>query len=392
VTGKIVQPCAHYLVPGAAVHYLFGEGVPFVLTAGSLKDGYPLLSIVTSEDSHRIGNHELSDLTRQARHLLHDPPGRLVDPTNRPQIHVGDPNFAHCIWNEYPALLALLDHAPDVECHLSHDPMGILKKTSTTRGIPCTQVKNRAAKCGWSTAPIVVPGSVFCGSIAMAAAHKVLDLPPLAAPDTAPKIWLTIRDRGRTMENQEAFLCNVIQAFYDRDPNTTFLLDGFSNPMDLAGALYDALRSKFSVRIAQANTIAARITSRLAMANITDITGSSLHAALAEISRCSCFVSHAGTMQLKPAWFYPIPGIIHGNRASLSPGALRWAAQMVEGSIAPAGITPDIVQDTEVRGLPVRNDRNRDYVVTDVSRATAQVLAHYDATRTLASRPMTAAG
>jgi len=390
-SGKVVQPCAHYLMPGAGVHYLFGGTAPFVLTAGSLQDGYPLLSIATADGQYRIGKRQPADLTQQARRLLHDPRCIPVDPSRRPQLHIGDANFAHCIWNEYPALLALLDHAPDVECHLSHDPLGVLRTTCATRNIPIIGLTNRAAARGWSVAPVVMPGSILCGSTALATVHRMLTLPAQAPPEDSPRIWLTIRDSGRTLENQDAFLCAVIRAFYTRDRNTTFVLDGFSRPMDLAGVPYDALRPKFSARIAQADAIAARIMSRLPMANITNVTGSPLRTALAEVSRCAFYVSHAGTMQHKPAWFYPIPGIIHGNRTSLSPAALRWAAQMVEGSIAPAGITPDIVQDTEVRGLPVHNDRNKDYVVTDVPRATAEVLAHFDATRAVGPSPMTAA-
>lgn len=386
-SGKPILPIAHYLIPRTGVFYCFGGDVPFALLAGSLKDGYPLVCLVTRAGIFWSGKDRPDDLARQAQSLLTDAPPIRVDQAQKPQVHIGHPNFAHCIWNEFPALLALLDHQPDIACRISFDPLGVLRQSCGK----LTVMDDAPIVAGWSKAPVVLPGSTFCNATALETAHQRLGLPLRVPPgDRAPRIWLTIRDSGRTMENQEAFLCTVIQAFHDRDAKTTFLLDGFSSPMDYSSPCYDPMRPSFTERIRAANDIAGRIMARLPGIQIANLTGASLRRAFGEISRCSFYVSHAGTMQHKPAWFYSIPGIIHGNRASLSPGALKWAGQMVKGSIPPAGLSPDIVRDTQVRGLPVHNDRNRDYIVTDLDTAAAQVLAHFDTTR--AVNPMIAAG
>jgi hypothetical protein len=115
--------------------------------------------------------------------------------------------------------------------------------------------------------------------------------------------------------------------------------------------------------------------------DIRDMTGVPLDQSLRALSTCRFYVAHAGSMQHKCAWFYPLPGIIHGNRASLSPGALRWNAQQVAETVEPRGIGPEMLRDTVVRGLPAQNDRNRDYVITDIPQAVAAVLRAYEASR-----------
>jgi hypothetical protein len=96
-------------------------------------------------------------------------------------------------------------------------------------------------------------------------------------------------------------------------------------------------------------------------------------------------------MQHKCAWLSGIPGMIHGNRAALRPAALRWNAAQMGGSLAPVGLSSDLVTDCDVRGLPRENERNRDYLITDVPRAAAEVVAAYAAVRTAAVRTSTPA-
>lgn len=387
-TGRTVLPDAHYLMPGAGVQYRFGGPQPFILTAGSLKDGFPLLAIVTRETVHWACDGGPRDLVDHAQSLLQGPPPMPVDPTRAPQVHLGNPNFAHVIWNEFPALLELLRYKSRARFRIAFDPLGILQRACDNSGKRCSRVSNRAAFRGWSDAPVLMPGSTFCSADAMTHAHHLLALPPRMYPKGPPRIWITMRDRGRTMENQEEFLRNVIRRFHTRDPETEFLLDGFSCPEDLAMPLYDPMRKGFAARIAGAKSISARLEQALPEAHIIDMTGRPIGKALTEIASCSFYVSHAGTMQHKAAWFYPLQGFMHGNTASLSPAALRWTAQMTEGAIPPVGLWPEGVQDTAVRGAFARNERNRDYIVTDIADAASRVLAAFDAAQVRAATPM----
>ncbi|MDF1726213.1 MAG: hypothetical protein P1U53_00555 [Sulfitobacter sp.] len=376
-TGQRRNPEAHYLLPGAGVIYRFGGSSPFMAVAASLKDGFPLLCLATDKAIHWAARQERADLAQLAQELLEEVP-ESVDPGARPSLHIGDPNFAHCLWNEFPALHAL--QQTDAQLHIHFDPLDLLGPYAAERGFFTRQITNRAACKGWQTAPTAHLGAIHCATPARSAAARLIGLPP-AHPSGL--VWISLRDRGRTAENQVDFIIAAIRALAKRDPTTRFCLDGFSTPLDLDRPLYDPLRHAFAARSEGGRAIAAEIAAALPGYPIKDFTGEDLHRALRTLRRCAFYISHPGTMQHKPAWLTPLPGIIHGNRASLSPGALRWNAGMIAGTLQPAGLSPDLIEDTRVRGAAAANDRNRDYRITDIPGAVKEVLAHLDRTDAL---------
>ncbi|NNE51840.1 MAG: hypothetical protein HKN30_05495 [Sulfitobacter sp.] len=377
-TGKACTPVAHYLLPGQGVFYLFEGAAPFVVIAASLKDGFPLLCLATEDDVFWTGRPERTDLVAQAQSLLQRPPGQFIDPEQGPVVHIGDPNFAHCLWNEFPALNALSKRNHSARIAVHFDPLGILTRHCEVFAHEYRLADNRQALRGWSTAPVTMIGSTFCDTAARNAALALMGLQQPEKDPHTPRIWITLRDRGRTMENQLEFHHALITALSARHPRAQFLLDGFSTPADLDRPLYDSLRERFAARIAGGQKIARALMQNLPKVPIRDLTGMPLDQALSAAAGCHFYVAHAGTMQHKPAWLFPVRGIVHGNRASLSHGALTWCASMVAGSLSPAGLSQEIIQDSAVRGLPTLNDRNRDYFVTDIPRAVDEVLAHFE--------------
>lgn len=366
-TGAPSSPDAHYVMPGSGVLYYFGGPQPFIIAAASLKDGFPLLCLITDNDVVWAEKPERQDLIPLARHLLASGPDLLVQRDAKPNVVIGDPNFAHFMWNEFPALLEALTHTDDFSIDLRFDPLGIMHPIAGETGLALKHMTSPTQGRGWALHPAVSLGSTACGPVAKA---KLMDLMHL--PDQhkkSPRIWISIRDQGRTMENQFEFLRALVAAQSTRVPETAFFFDGFSTPMDMNREIYGTLRPKFANRIIGAASIFADLTAALPNAQMTSLTGQSLHAALCTISTCDFYVSHTGTMQHKAAWFYPLPGLQHGNQTSLSPAALRWAAQMVDGAVAPGGLPVDLIQDTKVHGLPIQNTRNKDYIVTDIDAA-----------------------
>jgi hypothetical protein len=375
-TGTPCRPLAHYVLPGSGVLYYFKTTMPFIVMAASLKDGFPLLCAITSDNALWTGKPERTDLIALAQQLLNTTPAPMMNEALKPRITLGDPNFAHFMWNEFPALFEAIKHTRDFSINLRFDPLGVMQGFAHQARLPVTKMTAPAEGKGWSEHPAVCLGSSVCGTSAKATLMTLMNLPEQRR--TKQRIWLSVRDQGRTMENQAAFLSALIAALYARNPKTEFLLDGFSAPMDVNRKIYDALRPKFAARIQGARKITAQLISDHSNARIKDMTGRSLNTALHAISTCDFYVCHAGTMQHKPAWFYPLHGLQHGNHASLSPGALRWPAQMVAETHAPSGLPTNLVQDTYVSGLPVQNDRNRDYIITDVPAAVQGVLDQID--------------
>jgi hypothetical protein len=376
-TGILRQPSAHFVLPGSGILYHFDGPERFILLAASLKDGFPILCMITADNVIWTSKKERANLIPLARRMLTTEPTTKVTHSLRPYITIGDPNFAHFIWNEFPALFEAVQHTRNFDINLRFDPLGITEGFARQTGSTVSQDATAFQGKAWSRRPTVCLGSTFCNASAKNAAMALMGLP--ARCISKPRLWITIRDQGRTMENQTAFLSALITTQTARAPDTEFLIDGFSTPMDMNRSIYDALHSKFAARIKGAQKIVSNLKSKHPNTHIRDMTGQPLNAALCAISTCSFYVSHAGTMQHKPAWFYPLNGLQRGNHASMSPAALRWSAQMVSGAKPPAGLDCDLIQDTDVSGLPIHNDRNKDYFVTDIPAAVRSVLDQMDA-------------
>lgn len=384
-TGRPSSPDAHYVLPGSGVLYYFGGSHPFIIAAASLKDGFPLLCLITDADVLWTDKPERHDLIPLARQLLASDPDVLVQPDAQPRAMMGDPNFAHFMWNEFPAVFEAIKHTDGFTIDLRFDPLGIMQRFAHETGLALNHMISPTQGRGWTTQPTVSLGSTACGPVAKAKLMDMMDLPPQRK--TSPRIWISVRDQGRTMENQLEFLRALIAAQSARAPETKFFFDGFSAPMDMSRQIYGALRPRFADRIIGAQSVIADLTAALPNLRMADMTGQPLHTALTTISTCDFYVSHTGTMQHKAAWFYPLSGLQHGNHASLSPAALRWAAQMVDGALPPNGLPVALIKDTEVRGLPTQNARNKDYVVTDIDAAVQIALDQIAAST--ATRPAT---
>lgn len=231
---------------------------------------------------------------------------------------------------------------------------------------------------GWQSRPTLVHGSVFCDGNAKTELMELIGLPLSWSPSPEPKIYMTVREKGRTPEDQVEVLALIINKLLDCCPNAVFLLDGFSLPQDFARPIYDPVRLSFEERISGAQRLIGQISEALPRkqcAQLRDLTGMTLIDSVHEIASCHAYLCHAGTMQHKPGWFYSLPGVQHGNRASISTGSLRWTASMVEGAMVPEAVASNFVEDLGFTGTLQSNPRNRDYRLTDREAAVEDIFA-----------------
>lgn len=369
-TGALCSAQAHFYAPPHGCLYWFDAEEPFCVIADSLRLGCPVLALVTAHNVYPVASSEGSPLIERARLLLKEKsrPERYIDSKARPLVCLGHPNFAHFAWNEFPGLWYLAGSGAAFDVQVLYDPLQLVEPFCTARNLNCSHIDDVESVQGWQERPIVIPGSVYCTADVKHDILALMGLPIEYHPTSEPRIYLSIRETGRTLKNQATILAGLANRLLDDMPNATLVLDGFSLPLDFDRPVYDRLRPTFETRIAGAKRIIASLVEALPAArraHLKDITGVSLKEALWEIACCHAYVTHAGTMQHKAGWFYPLPGILHGNQASITPASLRWTASMMEGAIAPEGVDPALVEDQTVQGMPRDNTRNRDYSFRD---------------------------
>lgn len=380
-TGRLCTAEAVLHAPHNGCLYWFrGQVAPFCVIAASVRLGCPILSLVVDGHAYPVADREQSPLISDALALLErgETPPVLLDPTARPIVCLGHINFAHHVWNEFPGLWHL--HAQvgaSFDVDNLYDPLGNIAAFCDAQSLALQSSDSVAAMRGWRSVPTVIPGSVYCDNTVKSDLLALLDLPPHWQPADPPRLYVTMRETGRTLENQAHLLARIVSDVMQACPQAQVVCDGFSVPVDFERAVYDGQRSGFAKRIATAQALIADVRACLPQAQqsrLRDITGLDLIESLREITLCRAYLSHTGTMQHKPGWFYPLPGVQHGNTASLLPASLKWTASMMAGAVPPLGVPSALVEDLDVSGNMRANSRNRDYRFSDPDAVIADIV------------------
>ena len=363
-----------------------------MLVSSSLRAGNPLLALVTRRGRTAVSHEEPNKLVDLGHEMLRDgaEPPRRIDRSRRPLVVAGHINFAHLVWNEFPALHTLRHLAGGFEVSIPFDPLGLIESFCVEHDVPY-ELMARQGHDVWEPRPAVNPGAVLCGVEAMRDARRHISRTPVPQlPAHTPRFYVSVRERGRTMVNQTEFLIALTRGMLRAYPGAMVVLDGFSLPVDFTREAYDDYRHRFDEREAGARRIVGAVRAALPAAlaaRVLDITGLPLTAALQVISTCHYYVTHSGTMQHKAGWFFPLPGTMHGNLSSSTPAALRWHAAPVDEAAVPRGLPAELLQDLDVTDMPNIVDRNRDYRLMDVNAAVDAVLADVHEAFGTTSRP-----
>lgn len=386
-TGQALSPVAVFADPAAWTIFWFRDRSDFAVLTGPLHFGFPLAQVIWAGGERLIetfGGFASSPLAPTAQQLLADgraPP--VVIASDAPTlVYIGNSNFAHFMWNEYAALEQAIGATHKVEVNVLHDPLGIAQEFLSGCQQPHAMIETLGSHRRWHDRMVLPVAVMHLGQDQKDRLLRMCIPAPMPRA-TVPTIYVTVRDRGRTITRQAEFLSRLFPAILSRFPQSRIVTDGFTYPADIGRTIYAGLRPIFDRRCQGALAVLEAATRDLPepmRGRMTDITGQGMREALAVIGTCTHYVAHAGTSQHKIGWFYGVPGTMHGNRASITPAALRWYAAQVAGSLAPVAPSVELIEDSDRIDLPNEVDRNRDYDFTDPDRVIAGILDHIAAT------------
>lgn len=386
-TGQALSPVAVFAWPATSTIYWFRDRTDFALLTGPLHLGFPLARVIWTGTERRLeGFDDLADdpLAPTAHQLLahRSAPPTVICDTSRVRIYIGNSNFAHFMWNEFAALEPVTRAAFPVEVQVLHDPLGAAQAFLTQQGQPFTLADKPGVNVKWHDSMVLPVAVTHLGQDAKDRLLRIC-LPRPAPRAGGPTVYVTLRDRGRTIARQAEFMARLFPAILGRFARARIITDGFTYPTDIDRPIYAGLRPDFDRRCQGARAILDKATRDLPpdqRARMADITGRTMQDALPVIASCTYYVAHAGSSQHKIGWFFGVPGTMHGNRTSITPAALRWQGAQVAGSVAPVAPPVDLIEDRDRIDLPNRVDRNRDYDFTDPDRVIAGILDHIAAT------------
>lgn len=386
---------------GQLAYFFPGQENLWLLTPErQFKAGYPLTQAVMGDDARR---HFLFNRTRQPEPISPEQLTALNEISGRALTHraksatliVGHENFAHHIWNELPALQVWLERTSDdsiakLSIIATAEPLGPLLEI-----FPTLEMAMFRRSSGAKTK---MPLCVRVGSQLVTAKIRrtVLDyfkrrkhapaiLETLSILDTGwPRIWISVRQKSRTPDNQFEFLLATLKSIISRYPDAMFVLDGFSFPV---GFFEDErtqyLRDTFIERSQDASRFIDTLRDRIAAelggdfaSRICDVSGHDLADAVCVAGNCDYYVCHGGTLQHKIGWFYSTPGFIHAAPQGLAHFLKQ--AQQAEGSAVPDLLPSDLAVATS-RPVDVHRVpdilRNANYRIVDVELAAEAILA-----------------
>ena len=265
--------------------------------------------------------------------LIETPP--TIPLSNRePVLRIGDPNFAHFLWNELDPLLHLLNRARQRGERLAvvQDSDSILDLSSLegVELLPLDVLQQR---------PSVHLGAMWVSAAARRTVLAGLGAPPVAEANAAnaPLLLLGVRGPGRReLLQEETLLPELIRQLQQRWPMLKIYLDGFT---------FQHNNRHDQTSLARSEAIAARISSIQAACPgiaLESLHGLSFEAYLPRVAEASFYITYEGTIQHKIGWFYPqIPGLClvagpHGEAVG------NWHCAQCEGAnqlaVLPTGL------------------------------------------------------
>jgi hypothetical protein len=366
--------------------------------------GHPLTEVILEQGVQR---RHLFDSTRPDCSINAEQLKQLQESSARGEskLHaaatlvIGHENFAHHLWNELPGLDAWLNYASDdAITRLSvlpvAEPLGPLREIFPRLGAASfldPELRNTEIPLRVRIGSQLVTARV-CELITQYCRNQGISPPVKRVLDVFgqgwPRIWLSVRQRSRTADNQALFLLAVVEAVIAKFPGATFVFDGFSYPVHFFDdARTTGFRSSFLNRSKEAlefiealfDQAGHRLGPQIQL-RLCSVSGFDLIQAIQVAQYCDYYVCHAGTLQHKIGWLYRKPGFIH-----VAPRGrehfLRQARQ-AENIIVPDMIPIELVMATigpkDVRGV-ADVPRNSNYRIVDVKRAAEAVVASMNA-------------
>lgn len=370
--------CGHKTV------FRFPDAPDLLLCASNLGEGFPLNTILmpSLRCGLNFGTRTWTIAPEEAEDAIAIFAAEKWQPV-RPAADVaavcGDPNFAHMLWNQLPALreAASLSQSrtPPPTIVTFFEPLGDI-------GLLAPEIAHWPVERSTRYAMPNAPGrALFCfGSTRIdpqtrAALHR--SARDAIAADAAralsarldgrrPIVWVSVRTRNRTPVNQREFLTGLIARLLATWPNAVVLLDGHSIAEDVRkrGAPLSALPTendcedlitqenvKSRLTAAQdAEEIAAivravEIETPAYAERVIDASNLSILNSIALAARTDFYVCHHGSVQHKIGWTTTTPGVTHSNRRVIERRPAHWVMDQAGHDTAPVYFPEDLIVD-----------------------------------------------
>ena len=381
----------------------------FIVGIGQLAQGFPLAALILPaqrlfikivDDHWAVQHRHLESLVEVLqKHASEAPWEPGLD------LLSGDPNFAHHVWNQLPALHAIIQHC-DLKSSISlintHEPLGPIRKifpelvTMPSRHIPDVYLEqiNAVKKLRLPIGSTFIPRSLVdrllstFNSYPRSRAEIELILRVMAHQSTV--LWLSIRTRNRTPTNQAQVLVQIGCEYLARNPDGLIVLDGHSLADDfLENITYDksAQRKIVEEGSALALAIANAITAQTSRPeSVVIATGIQISQTILLAQRATVYFCHHGTVHHKVGWFSPAPGVVHSNKRTLETLALaQHMKDQSEVSTLPVYMHPELVDSpTRIESEDATDNEQKaeNYRIVDVDKVSKVVLGLLDAKRT----------
>jgi hypothetical protein len=290
----------------------------------------------------------------------------------------GHTNFAHFMWKELPALLALEGQPSQIGGVLAmFEPILPLRQlVHLPVELTVRQINPAYLDYPHASLHSGVLFSVGSTLVNKATQNRVISscrdyagAPPQPAAG-AKRIWLSLRLLYRHPINQlEAFRA-FLSHLAETNGRYEVLLDGYSLPHDLTqpGRHDIAQETRYNEAVvALAQTLVQSIQSP--NLKIIDLTQLTLPAAIAWTPSVDVYVCHHGTQQHKIGWLSSAPGLIHVSLHFLADHPAGWVADQAEGAALPRYLPPEYVEDCDSDNSRQHNPFFADYRFADPHRA-----------------------
>jgi hypothetical protein len=273
-----------------------------------------------------------------------------------PLIVVGHWNFAHFIWNQFPALYFLMRQV----CGAN---LVSIRSCLIDLEIAFPDIKICDKKSILSYKNSLFLGGQHLNSDAHVFLFNLINNKLIPIDKVSQNVYyLGIRGEGvRSLENETEFYDLLIQEVLKVQPNVIFYVDGFSY------ATADTLNPGF---IERANKIDKKINTFVVKYGsniIVNINGIHILDALSYIKNIDFYITHEGTMQHKIGWvFLEKKGLILTKSKFASAVAL-WHQSQVSGALQPSFLSIESYEYTD-------SSRDANFSLIDPRRSAIEAL------------------
>ncbi len=305
--------------------------------------------------------------------------------TQKPQIVIGDANFAHHAWNELSCLEELIaEKTPeDLEMIAVHESLGPLKELfCELSNVNIVNITDPMLESCNSPGALLFPvgGQIITTSLIQRIinfsetkiAPRCAELRDVLAIADGPILWISVRTRNRTVTNQREMLTELGRSFMERFPKGIIVIDGFSfaanyeQAPSYTRATADEVYAEDKV---EATLLAKELQKGYVDRRVFVAVGFKINDSILLAREADIYICHHGTVQHKIGWFNGVPGLVHCNRMVLASRPSAWVASKSEIAIPPLYVPIEFVRDAALdadKKIKATLPNQDNYTITDI--------------------------